>query len=265
VKEFLIAVQFLTRIPVKIKGNLSEREIARSAIFFPLAGAVQGAPAAAAALFFSALFSPDIAAGLVIAVLLVINGGFHVDGLADTADGISVKGTGDPSRDREKRLAVMKDSSVGAMGAIAIALLLLLKYLFISGLLEKGLTWDVLSVMFLVPVFSKWIMVPVICHGTAARDDGLGRIFIVHGGLTVFILSTLVLAAVFFCASFWLPGTSLFDTIRLFPIFLLPSYAFGLLWVAFCRKKFGGQTGDTMGAVSEVGEILLYALAFLWV
>jgi adenosylcobinamide-GDP ribazoletransferase len=119
--------------------------------------------------------------------------------------------------------------------------------------------------MFLVPVFSKWIMVPVITHGAAARDDGLGRIFIIHGGLNVFALSCLVLAAIFACGSFWLPGVPLRHTVILFFILAVPSYAFSLLWTAFCAKMFGGLTGDTMGAVSEVGEILLYALALLWI
>jgi adenosylcobinamide-GDP ribazoletransferase len=265
VKPFLISLQFLTRIPVRIRGNVSEKEIGRSAIFFPLVGVLQGAPAAAASLLFAILFNPEIAAGLVIVVLLLINGGFHVDGLADTADAVSVKGTGDPARDRERRLSVMKDSSVGAMGAIAIALLLLLKYLFISGLLEKGLTWEVSSMILLVPVFSKWIMVPVIYHGKPARDEGLGAIFIAHGSLTVLILSSLILVVIFACTALLLPGTQWFPALKLFFVLAVPSYILSLLWVAFCRKEFGGLTGDTMGAVSEVGEILLFALAFLWI
>lgn len=264
-KPLLVSVQFLTRIPVRITGNLSDREIGRSAIYFPFVGLLQGLPAAATALLFGLLFTPEIAAGLVIAVLLLINGGFHVDGLADTADAISVKGTGDPSRDREKRLAVMKDSSVGAMGAIAIALFILLKYLFISGLLQKGLTWDVLCMLMLVPVFSKWIMVPVITHGNPARGDGLGKVFIAHGGPAVLVLSSIVLAVIFACSIFFLPEARLAGALKLFLALALPSYVLGLLWVAFCTKEFGGLTGDTIGAVSEVGEIVLFAIVFLWV
>ena len=263
-KQFLVAAQFLTRIPITIRDNVSEREMGRSAIFFPLVGVLQGLPAVGAALFFSLIFSPDIAGGIVTVVLLISNGGFHIDGLADTADAISVKATGDFSRDREKRLTIMKESTVGAIGVVAIVSVLLLKYLLIGGLLHKGLTWDVFSMLFLVPVFSKWAMVPVICHGKAARDDGLGRIFVYHGGSGTLLFSSLVLAIVFFLVSSLLPGRVWFDTLKLFFLFVIPLYALGLAWVLFCRKKFGGLTGDTIGAVSEIAEIVLLALAFLW-
>ena len=263
-KGFLVALQFLTRIPIRIKGDLSERDMGRSAIFFPLVGVLQGALAVSAAFLFSLLFSPDIAGGLVVVVLLATNWGFHMDGLADTADAISVKATGDLAHDRDKRLAVMKDSTVGAIGVVTIVSVLLIKYLFVSGLLQKGLTWDVLSVLFLIPVFSKWVMVPVIFHGRPARDTGLGNIFILHMDSVVFFSSTLILAAVFFLASWPLPGVSWLNTIALFFLFSISLYVLGLLWTVFCRRKFGGLTGDTIGAVSEVAEVLLPALGILW-
>jgi len=264
VKGFLAALQFLTRIPVRITGDLSEKEIGRSALFFPLVGVIQGACAALAAFLFSLIFSPDIAAGLVVVALLATNWGFHMDGLADTADAVSVKASGDAARDREKRLAVMKDSNVGAIGVVAIVCTLLLKYLLVSGLLQKGLTWDVLNVLFLVPVFSKWAMVPVIHHGRSARDTGLGNIFVTHVNASVFAFSVLLLAALFLAASLPLPGLTWPSAAALFFLFSIPTYLLGLLWTAFCQRRFGGQTGDTIGAVSELAEILLFAVGFLW-
>ena len=263
-KGFLIATQFLTRIPVRVRGHLTERDIGRSAIFFPLVGALQGAPAAAAAFFLTMVFSPDIAAGLVILVLIVTNGGFHIDGLADTADAVSVKSVGDAAEDREKRLAVMKDSAVGAIGVVAIVVAILLKYLLISGILLKGLTWDALCLLFLAPVFSKWIMVPVIFHGAAAKNEGLGAIFIANAGLGVFALSSAMLAAIFFVMWFFLPGSTWLEATKLFLLLTVPLYTFGLTWVVFCRRRFGGMTGDTIGAVSEIAELLFLAVAFLW-
>lgn len=264
-KEFLIAAQFLTRIPITIKGDVSEGEMGRSAIFFPLVGVLQGLVAAGAALLFSLAFSPDIAAGIVVVVLLLTNGGFHIDGLADTADGVSVRATGDPARDREKRLTIMKESTVGAIGVLAIASVLLLKYLFVSGVLGRGLTWDVFYILFLVPVFSKWAMVPVICHGKAARDEGLGWIFISHVGPGILLLSSAVLAAVFFLTGFFVPGRVWLDMLKLFLLLAFPLYALGLVWVIFCKREFGGLTGDTMGAVSEIAEIVVLAISFLWI
>jgi len=264
VKGFLAALQFLTRIPVRIRGDLSEKEIGRSALFFPLVGFIQGVCAVLAAFLFSLIFSPDIAAGLVVIALLATNWGFHMDGLADTADAVSVKATGNAAGDRVKRLAVMKDSNVGAIGVVAIVCTLLLKYLLVSGLLQKGLTWEVLDVLFLVPVFSKWAMVPVIYHGRSARDTGLGNIFIAHMNSTVFSLSILLLAAIFLAASLPLPELTWLRIAVLFFLFSIPTYLLGLLWTVFCRRRFGGQTGDTIGAVSELAEILLFAVGFLW-
>ncbi len=263
-KGFLVALQFLTRIPVRIKGDLSEREIGRSAAFFPLVGVIQGAAVVLAAFPFSLIFSPDIAGGLVVVVLLATNWGFHMDGLADTADAVSVKASGDPARDRDKRLAVMKDSSVGAIGVVVIVCILLLKFLFISALLQKGITWEILGVLFLVPVFSKWAMLPVIYHGKSARDTGLGNIFITYMNSTVFSLSILLLAAVFFAVNSIIPEVTWRSTAALFLLFFIPTYLLGLFWTAFCRKKFCGQTGDTIGAVSEITEALLLAIGFLW-
>ena len=263
-KGFLVALQFLTRIPVRIKGNLSEREVGRSAVFFPLVGIFQGVPLVLVAFLFTLMFSADIASGLVVVTLLVTNWAFHMDGLADTADAVSVKSTGNPAQDREKRLAVMKDSNVGAMGVVAIACVLLLKYLFVRGLLEKGLTWDVLGVLFLVPVFSKWAMVPVIYHGESARTTGLGSTFIENVDSTIFALSALLLAAVFFLTFCRLPGITWLNMLTLFLLLSIPLYLLSFFWTAFCRKKFGGLTGDTIGAVSEVAEVLLFAAGSLW-
>ncbi len=130
-KSLLLAVQFLTIIPVSVKGEVTQADVARSAAFFPLAGALQGVIAALAALIALRLFPPTITGGLVLCVLTVVNGGFHLDALADTFDAIAVKSTGDGAQDRQKRLSVMKDSATGAIGVTAIVMALLLKYLFI--------------------------------------------------------------------------------------------------------------------------------------
>ena len=262
-KSFLLAVQFLTRIPITVKGSVSERDIGASAAFFPAAGLIQGVPAAVTAFVLGLLFSPDIAAAFVLLVSILINGGFHLDGLADTADGVSVKATGDPAADREKRLTVMRDSRVGSIGVIAIVMTLLLKYQLLSGLLGKGLTWEILFTLLLVPVFSKWIMVPVMRHGRAARQEGLGTIFVTYGDTRTIAVSSLMVAAIFFAGAAILPEWSWLRGVRFFLSCALPLYALGLIWVRFCNSKFGGLTGDTIGAVSELGEILMLSIAFL--
>ena len=184
VKSLLLAVQFLTIIPVHVKGEVTEADVARSAAFFPLAGAVQGLIGAIAALIAVRLFPDAVAGGLVLLVLTAVNGGFHLDALADTFDAIAVKSTGNVEQDRQKRLSVMKDSATGAIGVVAIVMGLLLKYLFISSLFAKYGTWSAAYLLFLMAVFSKWAMTPAIFHGQAAGSGGLGRIFIEGSGRT---------------------------------------------------------------------------------
>ena len=72
-------------------------------------------------------------------ILIVSNGGFHLDGLADTFDALSVKSSGDHAADRERRLRVMKDSTTGAIGVIAIVMTMLLKFLFLNNLFSSSL------------------------------------------------------------------------------------------------------------------------------
>ncbi|MBI3593260.1 MAG: adenosylcobinamide-GDP ribazoletransferase, partial [Nitrospirae bacterium] len=174
-KQLLLAFQFLTIVPINVRGNISEKEIARSAAFFPFIGAFQGILACMSAFLLLKVFPPEITSGLIILALLITNGGFHIDGLADTFDALAVKSKGAEETDREKRLAVMKDSSTGAIGVVAIAVAILLKFLFIRNLFASNSVFTAYSMLFLMPVFSKWIMIPAMYHGISARQDGLGR------------------------------------------------------------------------------------------
>ena len=101
-RSILLAIQFLTILPVRLRGEISESDIARCASFFPLAGALQGLILFAAAVVLNMIFPADIVSGFVIAIAIIINGGFHLDGLADTFDALAVKSSGDPAKDRSK-------------------------------------------------------------------------------------------------------------------------------------------------------------------
>jgi len=134
VTRFLLAFQFLTIMPLKVKGNISEREIAQSATFFPVVGVFQGLLILLSASLLSNVLPSEIVSGLIILILITSNGGFHLDGLADTFDALSVKSSGNEAIDRQNRLSVMKDSATGAIGVTAIVLTILLKFLLIKNL-----------------------------------------------------------------------------------------------------------------------------------
>jgi adenosylcobinamide-GDP ribazoletransferase len=264
-KQVLLAFQFLTIVPVKVSGSVSEEDIARSAVFFPLVGAFQGLVIAGSAFLLTRLFAADITSGLLILISLICNGGFDLDGLADTADGMAVKSAGDQAEDRAKRLAAMKDSSTGSIGVLALILLILLKFLFIREVLQSFTTDISSALLFLMPVFSKWITLPAMYHGISARKDGLGKIFIEQVGAGTLLLSTAVMTGLFYMAAvFQLSGLSFISRLQFFFLIVLFFYAFSLISVRFFIWRFGGLTGDHFGALTEVSEPLFLMTGVVW-
>ena len=276
-RRILLAVQFHTIVPVKVKMNnaASEEELAGSVPFFPLAGTFQGILVAVSSFVFLNPLGPRVAGGLALAALIISSGGFDLDGLADTADALAAKTAAVPEAARQKKLAIMKEGPTGAVGAAAISASVLLKYLLISHLLEMpagrtapGGKTVVFALLLLMPAFSKWATVPAMLHGRPARQDGLGRIFIGRTGPGQAALSTVLLAAIWF-ASFYpavfLLKTSGLSACAVFLIFLLAFfYALGVAAARFFEKKWGGLTGDNLGALTELSDILFLLAAALW-
>jgi adenosylcobinamide-GDP ribazoletransferase len=262
-KSVLLALQFLTIIPIRLKGPVTERDVGRAAAFFPLAGMVQGLAAAAVAFGLAPSFPSEIVAALAIFVLIVTNGGFHLDGLADTFDALAVKSSGDASADRIKRLAVMKDSATGAIGVVSIVVCILLKYVFITAAFDRYNVENAVYLLFLMPVFSRWVMTTVVFHTQSARIDGLGKVFIEQARTATILVSGFLLVAVFAAATFAsaLPGPY---PAQILLLMLISLYAFSLLWVVFCARRFGGSTGDTIGAAAEIGDLFFLMIALAW-
>jgi adenosylcobinamide-GDP ribazoletransferase len=259
----LLAIQFLTVIPVRVKGTITERQISASGIFFPLVGVIQGLIISLGAFLLLKVFPAELVSGLVILLLIATNGGFHLDGLADTFDAIAVKSTGDGATDREKRLLVMKDSATGAIGVTAIVMAILLKYLLIGALIERFGPEGAVYRLFLMPVFSKWAMIPVMAFGRPARDGGLGKMFIDGTSLRSVVLSSLLLGIIYFAFTISAGFFFILPTVRLFFFAGLCLYVFGWFWSLYCGRKFGGLTGDTSGAVAEISDLLFLAIAFM--
>jgi adenosylcobinamide-GDP ribazoletransferase len=262
-RQFLLAFQFLTIIPVRTSGTLSDREIAGSVVFFPAVGAFQGLLAVGSGLLFSKFLPPDIVGGIIIMALVISNGGFHMDGIADTFDGLAVRSSGDPALDRKKRLSVMKDSATGALGVTAVALTILLKYLVIRDVLLYSPPHY--SHLLIAPIFSKWTMVAAMYYGRPARNNGLGKIFIgLITSMEAFIVSALTLVILISPGFLSFSGRNTSATLP----FLLLSTAvisvFCFSWVNLCSRRFGGLTGDTLGAAGELSEILYLLLASAW-
>jgi adenosylcobinamide-GDP ribazoletransferase len=257
-KRFLIALQFLTIIPVKRELTITEEDIAKSSSAFVAVGLAQGLTLVAVDYAAGMIFDIDIVTGMVLLALVLSNGGFHLDGLADTFDAIASKG------DKEKKLAAMKDSAAGPMGVVAIFFALLLKYLSLNNLagVSAGLFY---SSLVLMPMFSKWAMVVSMVHGRPARNNGLGRIFTGRVGNKEIAIST----AILFVSFFVIPQMVFADMalVREYVLFVgsaMMIYLLCRLSVRFFDRRFGGLTGDTLGAVAEVTEITFLLMVVAW-
>jgi adenosylcobinamide-GDP ribazoletransferase len=264
-KRLLLALQFLTILPVRVNGTVSEKEIASSAAFFPVVGAFQGLILVLSVVIFARIFPPEIVSGIIILILIITNGGFHLDGLSDTFDAIAVKSSSNEASDKEKRLAVMKGSTAGPIGVTAIVLTIMLKYLLIEQIFQRHSSQAVYFALILMPAFSKWVMVPCMHHGISARQDGLGRIF--FDNVNVGILRTASLLLGFFyvlAAGIYFFGEPYGSSIVMFFVIFSVLYVFGLAFVKFCRRKFGGLTGDNLGAAVEISEIIFLMVVIIW-
>jgi len=264
-KQLILAFQFLTLIPLRARGGVTAKEIAQSTIFFPAVGAFQGLLAVCAGSVFLRVFPPEIAGGLILVVLVISNGGFHLDGLADTFDALAVKSGGDREADREKRLAVMKDSFTGAIGVTAIVITILLKFLLINSLVLRFPRPLAFSVLFLMPVLSKWGMVTAMYHGKPAREDGLGKLFLDNMGTGTVLLSSLVMVLVCIPVALLNLGSApATDAVALPVVLLAAGFLFSFLSAKFCVRRFSGLTGDNFGAIGELSEILFLMVVIVW-
>jgi len=256
-KQLLLAFQFLTIIPVRTNMTISETDIAKSSSAFVIVGIIQGILLISVNSAAGMVFDRNLVTGLILLVLVLSQGGFHLDGLADTFDAIAVRG------DKEKKLSVMKDSAVGPIGAIAIFFSLLLKFFALNNLNAFSPHAFYFS-LFLMPIFSKWALVVSIFHGKPARKNGLGRIFINRIGFKEVAISTLLLLFSCISVQIFFDDYMLYRQYILYVILVILTYLLCMICIWFFNNKFGGLTGDMLGAISEITEITFLLMVIAW-
>jgi len=262
-KKILLAFQFLTILPIKANMADTEADIAKSSSAFVIVGLVQGLLLVITDYISGMLFHHDLVIGIVLLVYVISSGGFHLDGLADTTDAIAIKSSGNNGEDRKKRLSVMKDSSTGPIGVTAIVFMILLKYLALKNI-SYLLTFTYYLSLILMATLSKWVMVIAMFHGRPARKDGLGRIFINRIGFKELGISTLTLLILLGLPPIFL-SHYISEHRYIFYVFLMTTtYIFCRLCINFFNKRFGGLTGDTLGAISELTEIIFLLMVIGW-
>ena len=168
VKSFLIAQTFLTRLPTPKISTINEEEISRSILCYPLIGLCIGFLLVLLAYFLSTFINPtaySILAAIIITFWVLITGGLHLDGLADTADGF-IGGHAIAQR----TLEIMKDPVSGPIGIASIVLVLLLKYGAVVSILESKISyWSLL----LAPMVARGVAIGLLTYSPVAQTQGL--------------------------------------------------------------------------------------------
>src|SRR5205814_5495570 len=149
IRQFAAAIAFLTRLPVPSRAAFDTKDVALSMRWFPLVGLLIGGFLAAGLRLFTPIFPTLVAALLIVAIEALLTGALHLDGLADTADGLS-------ARKREDVLRIMRDHAIGSYGAVALILVVALKAAMIGTLIERGVALPYLAIM---PVLGRWSLV----------------------------------------------------------------------------------------------------------
>jgi adenosylcobinamide-GDP ribazoletransferase len=233
-RRIALAAAFLTRLPVRAAAG-EDSEVGRALAFFPLIGALLGAALVALAWLVGAALPASVLAVLATALLAALTGGLHLDGVADTFDAL-----GAPGADRARLLEILRDSRIGAHGAAALLLVVLLK----ASALQAVLVRSDLTVVLAFPAVARWVATLVIVLFPYARPHGLGVAFHAHARRSDVAFASACTLLVVLCAGAAAALAALVAAVTV------------LLFVQRVARRLGGVTGDVCGAAIELAEVV---------
>jgi adenosylcobinamide-GDP ribazoletransferase len=233
-------LRFFTRLPLSPSARVPD--FAKVGWAAPLAGAIIGGLGAAAFLIARKIGLPEIiSATLAVAIEIVVTGGLHEDGLADVADGFG------GGSNRDAKLAIMRDSRVGAYGAIALCLALLLRIEAIATLARPYLEFAAGAFVLAAAAARAAALTPLIwaspirAEGAGASIGALDTNVLLGAGVTLTLLATAL-------------GLLSLGLVRAFFACVVGA-AIARLFVALAQRQIGGQTGDVCGATAEIVQV----------
>lgn len=249
--DLLTAVQFLTRLPVPSVPH-EQDSLARAVKFFPIVGLLIGSGSVALNRALSPHLPLPIVALLIVVYLVAVTGCLHEDGLADSADGFG------GGWDRDRVLAIMRDSRIGTYGAAALVLSVLARVSLIASLSRT----QVAAYLIAAPVLSRWTTLPLSFYLPPARDQGpdsgknqIGgqgaRIARLTAGSSLVFGTLLAFVIVF----------ALLRVRAFIPVLI--SMGVTLVTALYYKRRIGGITGDCFGATNQLTEIAVY-LCGVW-
>lgn len=237
--SFLVAMQFMTRLPVPRAVPYSPDALAKSAGFFPVIGLLVGTGGAALYLLLAPHMSRDVVVVLLLVYLVIVTGGLHEDALGDAADGFG------GGWEKDRVLAIMRDSRIGSFGTVAITLGLLARFVFLTNLAPARFA----GIFIAGQVLGRWTALPLAFFLPSARtnEPGQGKLIAAKVTTLSFVAGTLlaltIVAIALGPASPWAALTAI----------LVASMSGFYYW-----RRIGGITGDCIGATTQLTEIAIY-------
>lgn len=265
--NFLWVLKFLTIIPIDKGDRIKPHNHVNVVYWFPVVGLYIGVFLSITYLPLYLFFPTLITDALIILVYIAITGALHLDGLADTCDGIW------GGWNKEKRLEIMKDSRIGGFGAIGLISLLGLKYVSLLSIGEIAVTNTSLFsasvkcvscfispvlvnkciALMIMPVVGRWAQVCAAGLSLYARSGSGTGSFITEGTTRKQVIYTSLFPVFLFWFFYNLSGFVIFAIIIIFT----------LSWIWYIKRKIGGMTGDTLGATNEISELVFLLSLFL--
>ncbi len=239
--NFLLMIQFLTRININKNLDCREENFKWGAVFMPVIGFLIGGIQWIAYKILINVLPVNVCVVIVLLIGIMLTGAMHIDGLGDMCDGFfAFKG-------KDKIIEIMKDSRVGTYSCIAVVLDLIFKYGLLCFIVPR-FSMAIIS----APVLSRLSTVFIVTIGKTAKDTGTGNLFIGTVKLPQFLISIVITAVI------------LLFVLRINPLYsgiltlssIITSYIFNL----YCNKKINGLTGDLLGANNEIMEIFMFII-----
>ncbi|WNH12470.1 adenosylcobinamide-GDP ribazoletransferase [Thalassobellus suaedae] len=260
IQIFFTALMFYTRISTPKVIQFKKEYSIESIKYLPLIGLLVGGLSAFILILSLTILPVSIAVTISMVCSLLITGAFHEDGLADTVDGFG------GGWNKEKILLIMKDSTIGAYGVIALIMALLLKFQLLVALVDLPVAngipthYFVLFVLLAGHSLTRVLAVSVmITHQYARVNDGTSKLKSITPESLKWISPAFILAL-----AFALFPLFLFQTPYVF-LLLFPIYMVKVLLARFFNKWIGGYTGDCLGAIQQISEIIFYlSMLILW-
>ncbi len=258
--SFFAALRFLTIIPtpvstddglsnptrvavpnsVPIPANEWAAQVGQAIAYFPVVGLIIGIILVLLYYMLHSVWPIQVVSILIVAALVIITGAHHLDGLIDSCDGMV------PGKTREERLAIMSDTRVGAFGLTGACLILLIKYAALSAALTPAL-------LITFPVLSRWALTGAMLIFPPAKTSGAGFAVKSHAGWPGYAVATLIALLISVLLNGLVTGTVLIACL------LVLVCCSGLIF----SRLYGGLSGDSYGALVEIGEALTLLLSIM--